>query len=100
MEQWTIIRDGAPDMRFTGEMLAGVDSEWKGGRRLTLQLYRTAGGRYVCERIGRTQWQGEHERHEGHVCDSIADVAEFFGFGHLSKRLYDSAGIDASEPIE
>lgn len=100
MAQWVIARDGARDLRFNGEQLATVQSEWTHGRRLTLALYRTDSGRYVCERIGSTQWQGEHDRHESAVCDTVQGVSEFFGFGHLSKLLYDAAGIDASEPID
>ncbi len=65
-----------------------------------LRLYRTQGGKYICEQVGRTQWQGEHDRHSGAVCETEAEVQEFFGHGWLAKELYDRAGIQAVEVIE
>jgi hypothetical protein len=64
------------------------------GRSTTLRLYKTRGGKYVCQSAGYTQWQGEKDRYKAKVCDTQAAVIEFFGHGWLAKILYDEAGID------
>jgi len=93
----------------TAEVIAEASSspnnafrEYSGtaGRWSELRLYRTRGGKYICEQIGRTQWQGEHDRHSGAVCETEVEVQEFFGHGWLAKELYDDAGIAAVEIIE
>ncbi len=50
--------------------------------------------------VGRTQWQGEHDRHAAKVCDTVGQVVEFLGAGWLAKELYEEAGIDIAEVIE
>lgn len=105
----TLKRDNALDLRFTGELIAEASSSannasgsYSGttGRWTTLRLYVTAGGRYVCQSIGHTIWQGEHDRYSAAVCDSAAEVIEFFGTGWLAKELYAEAGFDAVETVE
>jgi len=109
MKKHNVRRDGHRDISFTGELIAEVSSspetarsDYSGatGRWAELRLYRTKGGKLVCEQIGRTQWQGEHDRHSGAVCDNEAGVVEFFGHGWLAKELYKEAEIDAAEEIE
>ena len=104
LETYRIERDGARDIVFAGERLAQGSSAWFGGRRFTLAVYRTAGGRTVCERIGSTQWQGERTRCDAAVCERLEDIAEFFGFCALAKELYselaDTAGFDSSERLD
>jgi hypothetical protein len=110
MGQHLVRRDDAADIRFDGEQLARVNNHSHDGQRsnrwLVLELYRTAGGSLVCQRIGRTIWQGERDRYEGAVC--VADearsaerqVIDFFGYSDLAKELYSAAGLDAEETIE
>ena len=107
--QFTLEVDGAPDLRFSGEKIAGTSNspdrasgDWSGetGRWTTLRLYRTAGGKYVCQRIDHTQWQGERDTHRAEVCDSLEAVRTFFGHGRLAKDLYFEAGIDAVREID
>lgn len=109
MKEHTITRDGERDIIFTGELIASVSSspeqsrsDYSGstGRWTELSLYRTKGGKYVCESIGRTQWQGEHDRHSGAVCDTPEAVCEFFGNGWLAKELYAATEIDCAEHVE
>jgi hypothetical protein len=108
VQTYRVKRDGEPDLRFIGRKRAEV---WSGGdhsrpnysgstgRWTELALYQVKNGKYICTSIGRTQWQGEHDRYTAIVCDTEAAVVEFFGHGWLAKRLYDAAGIDSAEEI-
>ena len=101
-------RDGELDLKFRGELIAGVSSSsnnassaYSGspGRWATLSLKRTRGGKYVAARIGHTIWDGEYDRHEAEVCEDESAVIEFFGAGRLAKELYEAADIDATEAV-
>lgn len=104
METFTLTRDGGKDVRFSGEMLGEASSHAGRGeeqnRWAEIRLYRTGGGKYVCEQVGRTQTPGEHDRHTVVVCDTVEEVINFFGFGWLAKELYQRAGIDAVEVVD
>jgi hypothetical protein len=110
METFTIEIDNAPDIRFTGELLAStysscnqaMGSSYSGqpGRWTELDLYKTKGGKYICHQVGRTQWQGERDRFSGKVCETSEEVKEFFGHRWLAKELYAKAGIDTAVEIE
>lgn len=102
METFTLKNDGAPDVRFTGVELASTSSSannassyYSGsvGRWTVLELYKTKGGKFIAHSIGRTQWQGEHDRYKVAVCETEAEVIAFFGHGWLAKSLYEEAGI-------
>lgn len=102
METITLENDNAPDVRFTGEEVASSSSSannassyYSGstGRWTVLKLYKTKGGKFIAQSIGRTQWQGEHDRYKVAVCETEADVIAFFGHGWLAKSLYEEAGI-------
>ena len=108
-EQYTIERDGQPDLRFTGERIASTansadrgHSDFSGstGRWTTLRLYRTTSGKFVCHRIDHTQWQGEQDGHTAEVCADEAAVMAFFGYGDLAKEIYYEAGIQAVQTID
>lgn len=105
----TLPRDKALDLRFSGELVAEASSSannassyYSGqtGRSTTLRLYRTAGGKFACQSIGHTMWQGEHDRYSAAVCETEAEVIAFFGAGWLAKELYSAAGIEAVETVE
>lgn len=109
MATYTLENDGAPDVRFTGELLASVASSnnnassyYSGstGRWSTLSLYKTKGGRFVAQSIGHTQWQGEHTRYKVGVCETVEEVAKFFGHGWLAKHLYHDAGLEVVQDVE
>jgi len=77
METHIIQRDNDKNLRFTGELIASKsssgdkqssDSSGKTGRWTELNIYRTAGGNYICEQIGHSKWVGEHERRKAGVC--------------------------------
>jgi hypothetical protein len=109
METITVRRNDARDLKFTGELLASAESSannasgnYSGsvGRWTELNLYQTKAGKYVCQRIGYTQWQGERHGYEAEVCGSAEAVFDFFGGGWLAKQLYRDAGLDTAEIIE
>lgn len=110
METFTLQIDNAPDIRFTGELLASVastdnqamGSSYSGstGRWTELELYKTSGGKFICHQIGRTRWQGERDRFSGKVCETMEEVKEFFGHRWLAKELYAEANIEDVIDIE
>ena len=108
-EAFVVRRDGAANLQFRGELVAEASSSpdrarsgFSGntGRWTELALYRTVGGNYVCSQIGRTQWQGEHDRRDAVVCADAVSVVEYFGHGWLAKELYAAAGIEDAETID
>lgn len=110
MEIITLEINNAPNIRFTGELVASASSSdnqamgssYSGetGRWTELALYKTASGKYVCHEVGRTRWQGEHDRYSGEVCETLDQVIEFFGHRWLAKELYAEAGIDDAVEVE
>lgn len=110
METFTLEIDNEPSVRFTGELVASaassdnqaMGSSYSGqtGRWTELALYKTKGGKFVCHQVGRTRWQGERDRFSGKVCETLAEVKEFFGHRWLAKELYAEAGIDDAVEVE
>ncbi|UYV20949.1 hypothetical protein K1Y77_17165 (plasmid) [Halomonas qaidamensis] len=104
METITVERDNDADLRFKGEQVATASSHhFEGPRNIRwteLTLYRTKGGKLVCEEIGRTRWQGERTRHSAVVADTEAELVKALGYGWLAKDLYEAAGIDYAVEIE
>jgi len=109
MQSFIVKRDGARDIKFSGELIAEVSStsnnassSYSGstGRWTELALYRSQAGKFICQSIGRTQWDGEHDRHSGAICADMNCVMEFFGHGWLAKELYESADLDTAEDAD
>ena len=110
MKTFTIERDDDTDLRFEGELLGEASStderqrsDFSGetGRWQELNLYGTKAGAFVCQRIGHTRWMGDRGTHEAEVCNSHAEVLEFFGTDWLAKELYaDVQDFEAVEVIE
>jgi len=104
METIELSRDHGPDVRFQGEEKASASSyHFEGPRNIRwteLNLYSTAGGKFVCSEVGRTRWAGERDRYAVHIADSAAGLIEQVGHGWLAKELYETAGIDNTEIIE
>jgi len=109
MEQFTIDRDDSAPLSFTGELIAKAASHpdrahggWSGqtGRWQTLALYRTAAGRYVCQSIRHTMWQGESDTCEAEAVGDLAGIVAFFGYSWLAKVLYRKAGLEVGEHID
>lgn len=104
-EEFTIARDDKPDLKFTGVLVAEVQSSansssnrfsGSNGRWTVLKLYKSKAGKYICQQIGRSQWEKESDRYSGAVCHSPAEAIAFFGHGWLAKELY-SQTVDISD---
>jgi hypothetical protein len=103
MERYTLENDNAPNVRFTGEILATASSRRvtnDGGRWTNLKLFKTKGGKYVCFTEGVTCWQGENNRYQTEVCETLDAVVDHFGHGRLAKEIYEEAEIDAAVDID
>ena len=107
-EQFFFDSIGEPFLKFTQENIAGTSNDsdrasgdWSGetGRWTTLRLYKTDGGKFICQRIDHTQWTGEHTGYSAEVCDSLEAVQSWFGHGRLAKEIYYLAKIEAVEQI-
>ncbi len=107
-ETLIIERDDRPDIKFQGQLLAKTSSDadrgssyFSGatGRWTELYLYRTAGGKYICHQLERTQWQGERDQSTATVCDNEECVIEFFGHGWLASYLFADAEIEDVELV-
>lgn len=102
-------RDNAPDIVFSMDWVCTAENspdtahpDYSGstGRWWKLKLYKTLGGKFVCQKIGYTQWQGEKTRRTAIVCETEADIIKFFGQGQLAKDLYAAAEIENVETVD
>jgi len=101
MENFKLKIENAPDIHFTGELLAFVSSdENNSGRWTELVLYKTKSGRYICHQIGRTRYVNERDRFSGRVCNSAKEIIEFFGHQWLAKKLYEASGLEDAVNID
>lgn len=101
-EMFRLERDGEPDLAFEGFLLASVSSKGRSrdtGRWTQLSLYKTRSGKFVCQEVGLSQWEGERTRNRVVVVELEHDIQEFFGFGWLAKELYAKVEIDAVEVV-
>jgi len=106
---YTVEQDNNSNIKFSGTRLgatqsssdssAGSNYSGETGKHEELGLYRTQSGSYICERIEKTQWQGERDVFSALVCDSIEEAITFFGHGWLAKDLYASAKIETSRTV-
>lgn len=108
-DTYTLEINNAPNIRFTGEMVACVKSSpeitsslYSGqtGYWTKLMLYKTKGGKFICYQVINTLWQGEHAYCRGQVCETLDEVKAFFGHGWLSKSLYIQAEISDTVDVE
>ncbi|WP_207539650.1 tunnelling fold family protein [Sabulicella rubraurantiaca] len=98
--QYIIKRDGLPPLRFVGWQEAYVISDWVGNRLTCLGLYKTRGGKFVCERDVTDVSFGQEEFLEAKACSTLAEVGEFFGHGDLAKQLYEEASLTIAEDVD
>ena len=94
-------RDGDRDLRFIGELIAGVDNNvpaGRGERRWTeLKLYRLLDDGFVLSVVEETPWD-DYARASAYVCKTYLDVVEALkgdvvGLSSLAKRLLADAGL-------
>ena len=101
-KEFVFERDYQPHLCFTGELIASsktsgdplsLNYKGKRGRWKELELYKTKADRFVCRTIYRTIWLGGEDCALVKVCDTFAEVKEFFGDDDLAKEIYESACI-------
>jgi len=100
MKKFILERDGGPDLMFFGDRVAQVVSNETAGRWLELNLFKSRGGKFICQKIKKTQWEGEYDFFDVKVCKTETEVKEYFGQGRLSKELYNEAKIENIEFVE
>lgn len=108
--EYFVERDNDRPIRFQGTVFAFAESSsnpanddaYSGseGRWTELTLFKTKGGKFICQQVDCSIRTGERFRYKGQVCDTADQVMDFFGFGRLAKRLYDFAGFDPSLNVE
>lgn len=105
MIETTIERDSDLPIRFTGEIIAEVDSYVPGKSRWTaLNLYRTSTGRYVLHEEGLTEIDGESDRSSAVVASDVDElIGELYKVNASGKRymtrlaqdlLFEASAVD------
>lgn len=87
-------------LKFEGKVLAAVQSSWHMGRRKTLWVFKTRGGKFVFVKAGESVVPGEVRRNEVSVGSSVEECVSFFGHSTLPNALYARLGLDTSETID
>lgn len=90
----------APDVRFTGRLLAKVASVLVRGRWNEMRAYETRGGKFVGVKLGRSYWLNESDRTEVHVADSKEGLLEILGHSELAKALAQRLGVRQYRDID
>lgn len=100
MTTFTLKTDGAPSVRFKGELIASAwDHFDHTGERDSLDLYRTSGGNFVARKRGETQWENCHDSHAVKLCKTLREVYNFLGYDRLAMELYEQADITPVEEV-
>jgi hypothetical protein len=123
--QQVVVRDGKPDLEFTGTLVASAaPSTALTGKWEEYRIYTTDGGKRVFSKVTRSIVAEEEDTHEAEVFDpspssmpaqlirSARDFARsepltwrdaavsFFGYGPLAKALYRKFGTQFEEHIK
>ena len=99
--EYLVPRDQLPDLAFPGVRIAAVNDRGNNADRwLVVEIYRTAGGRYIVARTRATTYPDERDQHEAIIAEDVGEITGFLGFGPLAKEAYQQAGIDAAERVE
>ena len=119
-----VVRDGKPDLAFTGSLLASAaPSSASKGYWEELRVYQTSAGKHVFSKIKRTVFAEEHDEHQAEIFDpaptsttaqllrSAHDLThskpktwkdaaiDFFGYEPLAKELYRKLGEQFEEHV-
>lgn len=100
LRTYTLARDGAPDMKFEGRLLASVVQPYRNARSHAFSVLETKGKRIIAVKTGLSMWAGERARQEIGTFDKLEDITGFFGFGDLAKALYDQLSLQTAEHVD
>ena len=95
--EFTIKRGNDKDLKFIGKELACVDMSYGFYQWIEISLYKTRGGKFVCQKINSTALEDQCLYT---IVDTEKEVIDFFGSDNMAKELYIRAGIDFYEEIE
>lgn len=119
-----VVRDGKPDLTFTGALLASAaPSAATKGYWQEFRAYQTTAGKHVFSKIKRTVFAEEHDEHQADIFDPAPTSAtaqllrsahdlthskpktwkdaavDFFGYEPLAKDLYRKLGDQFEEHV-
>ena len=116
MQDHVVPRDGEPDLKFKGRLLASAAPEFDNqGRWHELRVFQTQGGKFVLLKVGRSILAGERDTFKARVHDPDSPgvlahpmpevkyreaVTQFFGFTDLAKQLYTKLHLGTEEIID
>lgn len=98
--------DHAPNIRFTGEMIASAEStdnsccyNYSGETGLwsELAVYRTIGDTFICHRADHTAWGAGRTVYTAEIYYDVEDIKDFFGSDWLAMELYEGLKLDKPE---
>ena len=106
-------RTGQAPLRIRGEVVASSSSSFSNasgsysgstGVAVEVEVYKTAGGKFVVAIHHLTQWQGQHDTDEAAVFPSLKQCVEFLSdriSGWMLQELIEGMGEDAvAEEVE
>ena len=119
-----VVRDGKPDLTFTGTLLASAAPSFTTkGYWQELRVYQTSAGKHVFSIIKRSVFAEEHDEHQAEIFDPTPTSAtaqllrsahdlthskpktwkdaavDFFGYEPLAKELYRKLGDQFEERV-
>jgi hypothetical protein len=119
-----VVRDGKPDLAFTGTLLASAaPSAATKGYWEELRVYQTSAGKHVFSKVKRTVFADERDEHAAEIFDPAPSSAtaqllrsahdlthskpktwkdaavDFFGYEPLAKELYRKLGEQFEEHV-
>jgi len=100
--EFVLERQGEPDLRFNGELLAEASSRLDESQERWAELYayRSNGGKLVGRSVGRSVKPGEIDLADCAVFENEVELMQWFGNGRLAKGLYRTMGLESVEDIE
>lgn len=103
MKEFRIERTGKRPLKFEGELIGEASGGISGEEGALpcwteMAIYRTAGGKYVCE--VRSKAIMEMDSLKADVVKTLEEVVEYFEPSPVSRELFDAAGIDDSIRVE
>ena len=103
LDQFTFSRDNERDITFYGYLLGSVSSRSgnpPSKRWTSLAMYMTEAGTFVAVKLGETDIEDEQPRCTAKVVNSVDEIIEFYGYGRLSKQLYEKLLINITDIIQ
>ena len=95
-QMFTLFNSYAPDVIFSGELLASVyETNTHTGRWIELNLYGTYNGKLIVQKVeGLLSTCATECKSLVKICFSEAEVVVFLGQSHLAQKLYQKAKIE------